>query len=115
MAVKIAKQDKSAKKRVSTSKSRTAARMGRSRDNQKNGPVEIIESTNDGRLIDLVPIRHSRMLVSPFTYYRGAAAVMAADLDRETNSGIVVQSCGDCHSFELRCFRYTRTKHNYRP
>ena len=44
-----------------------------------------------------VPIRHGRMLVSPFTFYRGAAAVMAADLATTPDSGIVVQACGDAH------------------
>ena len=46
---------------------------------------------------DLVPIRYGRMLVSPFTFYRGAAAVMAADLASTPDSGIVVQACGDAH------------------
>jgi uncharacterized protein (DUF2252 family) len=49
------------------------------------------------RLPDLVPIRHARMLVSPFTFYRGAAAVMAADLARTPVSGIDAQLCGDAH------------------
>ncbi|HSS95056.1 MAG TPA: DUF2252 domain-containing protein [Candidatus Dormibacteraeota bacterium] len=46
---------------------------------------------------ELVPIRYGRMLVSPFTFYRGAAAVMAADLAATPASGIVVQACGDAH------------------
>jgi uncharacterized protein (DUF2252 family) len=46
---------------------------------------------------ELVPIRYGRMAVSPFTFYRGAAAVMAADLAATPNSGIVVQACGDAH------------------
>ena len=46
---------------------------------------------------DLVPIRYRRMLVSPFTFYRGAAAVMAADLATTPVSGIVVQANGDAH------------------
>ncbi len=49
------------------------------------------------RVQELVPIRYGRMLVSPFTFYRGAAAVMAADLAVTPNSGIVVQACGDAH------------------
>ena len=47
------------------------------------------------RVQELVPIRHGRMLVSPFTFYRGAAAVMAADLAATPDSGIVVQACGE--------------------
>ncbi len=46
---------------------------------------------------ELVPIRYGRMMVSPFTFYRGAAAVMAADLAATPDSGIVVQACGDAH------------------
>ena len=49
------------------------------------------------RLQELVPIRYGRMLVSPFTFYRGAAAVMAADLAATPDSGVVVQACGDAH------------------
>ncbi len=49
------------------------------------------------RVLELVPIRYGRMLLSPFTFYRGAAAVMAADLAVTPDSGIVVQACGDAH------------------
>jgi uncharacterized protein (DUF2252 family) len=49
------------------------------------------------RVQELVPIRYGRMLVSPFTFYRGAAAIMAADLARTPDSGIAVQACGDAH------------------
>jgi uncharacterized protein (DUF2252 family) len=49
------------------------------------------------RVKELVPIRYGRMLVSPFTFYRGAAAIMAADLAGTPDSGIVVQACGDAH------------------
>ncbi len=59
--------------------------------------VAIIEATNHDRLAQLVPIRHSRMLESPFAFYRGAAAVHAADLAATPRSGISVQACGDCH------------------
>ena len=46
---------------------------------------------------DLVPVRHGRMLLSPFTFYRGAALIMAADLASSPRSGITVQLCGDAH------------------
>jgi uncharacterized protein (DUF2252 family) len=49
------------------------------------------------RVQELVPIRHGRMLVSAFTFYRGAAAMMAADLAATPDSGVVVQACGDAH------------------
>ena len=46
---------------------------------------------------NLLAIRYGRMLQSPFTFYRGSAGVMAADLARPPNTGIKVQACGDCH------------------
>jgi len=64
---------------------------------QRPDPVSILLDTNKGRLSELVPIRHSRMLTSPFAFLRGSAAVMAADLSKTPISGIRVQACGDCH------------------
>lgn len=60
-------------------------------------PVDVLEQQAESRVADLIPIRHARMLVSPFTFYRGAAAIMAADLDGTPTSGITVQLCGDAH------------------
>ena len=60
-------------------------------------PVEVLTDQASGRLPDLVPIRNGRMLVSPFAFYRGGAAVMAADLAATPSSGIRVQLCGDAH------------------
>ena len=60
-------------------------------------PVDLLEAQAATRLPELVPIRYGRMAVSPFTYYRGAALPMAADLATTTASGIVVQLCGDAH------------------
>jgi uncharacterized protein (DUF2252 family) len=60
-------------------------------------PVATLSAQAASRVQELVPIRYGRMLVSPFTFYRGAAAVMAADLASTPNSGIVVQACGDAH------------------
>jgi uncharacterized protein (DUF2252 family) len=60
-------------------------------------PVALLEEQATTRLPWLVPIRHGRMAVSPFTYYRGAALPMAADLAATVSSGIVVQLCGDAH------------------
>ncbi len=60
-------------------------------------PISLLEAQAASRLQELVPIRYGRMLVSPFTFYRGAAAVMAADLAVTPDSGIVVQACGDAH------------------
>jgi uncharacterized protein (DUF2252 family) len=63
----------------------------------REDPVAILVRQAETRLPELVPIRYGRMLVSPFTFYRGAAAVMAADLAGTPDSGIVVQACGDAH------------------
>jgi uncharacterized protein (DUF2252 family) len=60
-------------------------------------PVELLESQATSRVGQLVPLRYGRMLVSPFTFYRGAAAVMAADLAGTARSGFDVQLCGDAH------------------
>jgi uncharacterized protein (DUF2252 family) len=60
-------------------------------------PLELLEAQARTRVPELVPIRYGRMLVSPFTFYRGAAKIMAADLATTPNSGLRVQCCGDAH------------------
>jgi uncharacterized protein (DUF2252 family) len=59
--------------------------------------IAVLERSNHDRLEDLIPIRYSRMLSSPFSFLRGSAALMADDLSRTPSSGIYVQACGDCH------------------
>jgi len=60
-------------------------------------PVEVLERQARTRVPELVPIRYGRMLVSPFTFYRGAALLMAHDLAATPRSGLTVQCCGDAH------------------
>ena len=60
-------------------------------------PVGLLAGQAAHRLPDLVPVRHGRMLASPFAFFRGSAAVMAADLARTPSSGLTVQLCGDAH------------------
>jgi uncharacterized protein (DUF2252 family) len=60
-------------------------------------PIAILEAQEADRLAELVPLRHERMAESPFTYYRGTPAVMAADLAATPTTGISVQSSGDAH------------------
>jgi uncharacterized protein (DUF2252 family) len=60
-------------------------------------PVELLERQAATRVPELVPIRYGRMLVSPFTFYRGAAMIMAHDLGPTPRSGLTVQCCGDAH------------------
>jgi uncharacterized protein (DUF2252 family) len=61
------------------------------------GPVGLLEEQDVTREPDLVPVRHGRMMVSPFTFYRGAAKIMAADLSRTPVAGLTAQLCGDAH------------------
>jgi hypothetical protein len=63
----------------------------------RRDPVEVTLASDQGRMGNLVPIRHGRMSASPFAFYRGSAALMAADLARTPTSGIKVQACGDAH------------------
>ncbi len=63
----------------------------------RKDPVEILIETNIGRVESLLPIRYSRMMESPFSFFRGAAAIMAADLAQMPSTGIHLQLCGDCH------------------
>ena len=60
-------------------------------------PVSLLESQNLTREPDLVPVRHGRMMISPFTFYRGAAKLMATDLKDTSTAGLKVQLCGDAH------------------
>lgn len=63
----------------------------------RQDPVEILIETSIGRIESLLPIRYSRMMESPFAFFRGSAAIMAADLAQTPNTGIDLQLCGDCH------------------
>ena len=74
-------------------------RPARSRD-----PIKTLEASNEGRLPELVPIRYGRMLRSPFTFLRGSAGLMAADLATTPNTGLRVQACGDCHLMNFGLF-----------
>jgi uncharacterized protein (DUF2252 family) len=67
-------------------------------------PVALLQEQDATREPDLVPVRHGRMLVSPFTFYRGAAKVMAADLNGTPTAGLQVQLCGDAHLSNFGAF-----------
>ena len=90
------------------SKDQNAGRALRRRSHRKNhatigrlpanrDAVAIIIASNKGRIEKLLPIRHSRMLESPFTFFRGAAALQANDLAHAPSSAIFTQCCGDAH------------------
>ena len=60
-------------------------------------PVDLVLEAGKGRMPELLPLRHGRMVASPFTFYRGSALAMAADLAVTPTTGIRVQCCGDAH------------------
>ncbi|HEY5846945.1 MAG TPA: DUF2252 family protein, partial [Microlunatus sp.] len=64
---------------------------------ERRDPVELLVEQNRTREAELVPLRHRRMMASPFTFYRGAAKVMAADLATTPTAGLITQLCGDAH------------------
>jgi uncharacterized protein (DUF2252 family) len=76
-------------------------------------PVDIVLAANKGRLQELVPIRHGRMLLSPLAFLRGTAAVMASDLSRTPVTGIRVQACGDCHLNNFGAFGTPERQMNF--
>lgn len=63
----------------------------------RRDPIDLLVESNEGRIANLIPIRFERMMQSPFTFYRGSAAIMAADLATTAQSGLRVQACGDAH------------------
>jgi uncharacterized protein (DUF2252 family) len=67
-------------------------------------PVGLLEEQDTTREQDLVPVRHGRMMVSPFTFYRGAAKIMAADLAETPVAGLNAQLCGDAHLSNFGAF-----------
>src|SRR6266516_4701466 len=67
-------------------------------------PVALLEEQDADRMPGLVPVRHGRMMVSPFTFYRGAAAIMAADLAATPVAGLEAQLCGDAHLSNFGAF-----------
>ena len=67
-------------------------------------PVALLAEQDTSREPDLVPVRHGRMMVSPFTFYRGAAKIMAADLAETPVAGLEAQLCGDAHLSNFGAF-----------
>jgi uncharacterized protein (DUF2252 family) len=73
-------------------------------DKSRPDPLHVLKSGDSGRIPELIPIRYGRMVKSPFTFFRGAAAVMAADLATTPNIKVHVQACGDCHALNFGAF-----------
>lgn len=74
-----------------------ASHSGWSEPRNRPDPLQLLIDSNEGRIPELIPIRFGRMSESPFAFYRGAAALMAADLAGTPVSGLRVQACGDAH------------------
>ena len=89
--------ERAARGRAARSRASRSAQAAWQPPADRADPVEILRGQEATRVPELVPIRHGRMLVSPFTFYRGAAAVMAADLATTPTAGLRVQLCGDAH------------------
>jgi uncharacterized protein (DUF2252 family) len=70
----------------------------------RRSPVDLLEEQDADREPDLVPVRHGRMMVSPFTFFRGAATVMAEDLKDTPTAGLGAQLCGDAHLLNFGVF-----------
>ena len=70
----------------------------------RRDPVAVLEDQAPSRVAELVPLRYGRMLVTPFTFYRGAAAIMAADLAQTPRTELHVQLCGDAHLANFGAF-----------
>ncbi len=73
-------------------------------------PVDVLTAANEGLLSYLLPLRYGRMLRSPLDFFRGAAAIMAADLATTPDTGLHVQSCGDCHLLNFGIYRTQERK-----
>ena len=87
------RQGKALRERVSrTSHAEWAAPSGRP------DVIKVLQHSDRGRVLELLPIRYGRMRQSPFAFFRGSAAVMAWDLSKTPATGIRVQACGDCHA-----------------
>ncbi len=71
---------------------------------ERADPIELLKRADTGRVPELIPIRYGRMLHSAFTFCRGSALVMAADLIHTPSTGVKVQTCGDCHALNFGAF-----------
>ena len=74
-----------------------AAHRGWKAPDKRRDPIDLLRESNKGRIPRLIPVRFGRMAQSPFAFYRGSAALMAADLASTPATGIRVQACGDAH------------------
>ncbi|HEX3238505.1 MAG TPA: DUF2252 domain-containing protein [Solirubrobacterales bacterium] len=97
-------RDREAQGKAARSNARRAAHGEWQPAADRRDPIEILEAQAASRVPELVPIRYGRMAASPFAFYRGAAAVMSADLESTPDSGLRVQACGDAHLSNFGAF-----------
>jgi len=90
-------EERKAKGKVAREQTDPAEHAGWEPARDRPDPIALLEAQNTTREPDLVPVRHGRMMVSPFTFYRGAAKIMAADLESTPTAGLITQLCGDAH------------------
>jgi len=102
--VALAPVDRAAIGRSARARAPRSAHAGWTAAPDRRDPVDLLEAEGRTRVSELVPIRYGRMLASPFAFYRGAAAVMAADLAGRAVSGLTVQACGDAHLANFGAF-----------
>ena len=96
--------ERAARGRAARSVARRSSHAGWEPSPDREDPVAILERQARSRVPELLPIRYGRMSASAFAFYRGAAAVMAADLARTPVSGLQVQVCGDAHLSNFGAF-----------
>jgi uncharacterized protein (DUF2252 family) len=97
-------EERQAHGRAARDRTSTASHSGWVPAADRPDPVALLEEQDLTREPDLVPVRHGRMMVSPFTFYRGAAKIMAADLKGTPVAGLNVQLCGDAHLSNFGAF-----------
>src|SRR4029078_9362523 len=96
--------ESAAEGKAARSAARRSSHAGYTAPADRQDPGAILEAQATSRVPDLVPIRYGRMAASPFAFFRGAAAVMAAALARPPVSGLRVQACGDAHLSNFGAF-----------
>src|SRR3954466_732891 len=97
MVVHPSVEDRRARGKQARTRTSPSAHAGWEPASARPDPVRLLEAQDLTREADLGPVRHGRMMVSPFTFYRGAAKIMAADLADTPTAGLTVQLCGDAH------------------
>jgi uncharacterized protein (DUF2252 family) len=90
-------QERAARGRAARAAAPRSSHAGLGSDADRPDPIAVLEGQAETRVPELVPIRYGRMLVSPFAFFRGAAAIMAGDLAATPRSGLETQLCGDAH------------------